>query len=166
MQATLATLPPQDVTSVSDVPESNSSAPVLRVAFASLDGECVDQHFGSAQGFYVWEVGATSQELIAVKHFPKELKDGNEDKLKPKLAWLLGADLVYCGSIGGSAVRQLVSIGVNPVKVKEGPDVEEIVADLQDQLAGEPSALVARILQQKYKNTNTTDNDFEDDWDE
>ena len=95
----------------------------LLVAYASVDGEIVDQHFGSAQGFFVYSVDANGAELVANKPFPKELKDGNEDKLKPKLKWLVGCDMVYCGSIGGSATKQLVSIGVHPVVVKEGPDI-------------------------------------------
>lgn len=121
----------------------------LRIAFASLDGECVDQHFGSAQGFFVYEVGASESRLIASKVFPKEKKDGNEDKLKPRLSWLVGSDLVYCGSVGGSATRQLMALGVTPVVVKAGPDVEDLLAQVQGELSGVPSPLLQRILNSK-----------------
>lgn len=133
---------------VADVSEGS---PHLIVAFASLEGDMVDQHFGSAQAFYVYEVSAEHASVIANKNFAYEKKDGNEDKLKPKLAWLVGCDVVYCGSIGGSATRQLISLGISPLQVKGGPDVEELIESLQAQLAGEPEFWLANILKQKQK---------------
>ena len=123
----------------------------LVVAFASQDGDMVDQHFGSAQGFFVYNVKPDSAELIASTSFGYEKKDGNEDKLKPKLTWLVGSDVVYCGSIGGSATRQLISLGISPIQVKGGPDVEELIEQLQEQLNGEPEFWLANILKQKQK---------------
>ena len=112
------------VASVADVVADEN---LLLVAFASSDGECVNQHFGSAQGFYVYGISGSEANLLASISFPKEKKDGNEDKLKPKLAWLHGSDIVYVGSIGGSATKQLVMLGVHPVVVKGGPEFEEMV---------------------------------------
>ena len=127
----------------------------LVVAFASLDGEMVDQHFGSAQGFFVYEVTADSARLITQKTFGYEKKDGNEDKLKPKLAWLAGCDVVYCGSVGGSATRQLVALGINPVQVKGGPDVEELLGALQRELNGVDAFWLQNILNQKQRQGDT-----------
>ncbi|TVZ38824.1 nitrogen fixation protein NifX [Alteromonadaceae bacterium 2753L.S.0a.02] len=123
----------------------------LIVAFASLEGDMVDQHFGSAQGFFVYDVTAEAATLITSKQFAREAKDGNEDKLKPKLRWLVGSDVVYCGSIGGSATRQLVSLGITPKKVTGGPDVDELIEELQTQLEGEPEFWLANVLKQKQK---------------
>ncbi len=123
----------------------------LLVAFASHEGDIVDQHFGSAQGFFLYAISAGSAGLVAQQSFGYEKKDGNEDKLKPKLSWLVGADVVYCGSIGGSATRQLIALGISPVKVEGGPDVEALVADLQRQLQGTPEPWLANILKRKQK---------------
>ncbi len=136
---------------VSCVAEKVSENANLIVAFASLEGDMVDQHFGSAQGFFVYDVKSDSAELIASKKFDREAKDGNEDKLKPKMKWLVGSDVVYCGSIGGSATKQLVSLGITPLKVSGGPDVDELIESLQAQLAGEPEFWLANILKQKQK---------------
>lgn len=133
---------------VADAPVDDDN---LLVAFASLDGDMVDQHFGSAQAFYLHAVSADSADLIASKSFGIEKKDGNEDKLKPKLAWLAGADIVYCGSIGGSATRQLLALGVHPVKVKGGPDVEELIEELQAQLKGGSESWLEKLIQRKKK---------------
>lgn len=133
------------------VADANIEDDRLLVAFASLDGDMVDQHFGSAQAFFLYAIDVDSAELIGSKNFGVEKKDGNEDKLKPKMAWLAGADIVYCGSIGGSATRQLLALGIHPVKVKGGPDVEELVEELQAQLRGERENWLEKLLQQKSK---------------
>ena len=138
--------------SVECVADAIDNDQAVIVAFASQDGDIVDQHFGSAQAFYTWAITADSAELIASRDFGYEKKDGNEDKLKPKMAWLVGADVVYCGSIGGSATRQLVTLGINPIKVKGGPDVEELVESLQAQLTCDsPEFWLANILSRKRR---------------
>lgn len=133
---------------VADAVDTDSN---LIVAFASLEGDMVDQHFGSAQAFFVYDVCGDEANLIASKNFGYEKKDGNEDKLKPKLSWLVGSDIVYCGSIGGSATRQLVSLGITPMKVSGGPDVDELIESLQAQLNSEPEFWLSNILKQKQK---------------
>jgi nitrogen fixation protein NifX len=149
------------------VADAVSDAQALIVAFASQEGDMVDQHFGSAQAFHVWSVTADSAQPIASHRFGYEKQDGNEDKLKPKLKWLVGADVVYCGSIGGSATRQLVALGINPIQVKGGPDVDELIEALQAQLNGEPEFWLANILKRKR---NSGDDRFDlmadEGWDE
>ncbi|WP_461481253.1 NifB/NifX family molybdenum-iron cluster-binding protein [Porticoccus sp.] len=139
------------MSSVSRVADLPAPADALLVAFASGDGDMVDQHFGSASAFYLYEVSTDNAVLLARQAFGTEKKDCNEDKLKPRLAWLAGADIVYCGSVGGSATRQLVALGINPIQVKGGPDVEELIEGLQRQLNGSPEFWLANILKQKQK---------------
>lgn len=134
---------------VNSVDEVTADPALLMVAFATSDGEMVNQHFGSAQGFHVYGIGSGSAELLATKTFAKEKQDGNEDKLKPKLAWLVGCDLVYCGSVGGSATKQLIALGAHPVVVKGGPDIEEVIEELQAELNGTPSPMLERVLRAK-----------------
>lgn len=161
-----------DVASIADINLANELPDecinsTLVVAFASLDGDCVDQHFGSSQGFYVYYVNRDNSQLIAHRAFAKELKDGNEDKLKAKMAWLVGCDLVYCGSIGGSATKQLIALGATPLKVKEGPDIEELIEQLQTDLS---SATIPPQLQRILTNKQPKNEDrfaaMDDEWDE
>jgi nitrogen fixation protein NifX len=153
-----------EVDSVADVVADEG---LLIVAFASSDGECVNQHFGSSQGFHVYGVSKDEAALLATKVFPKEKKDGNEDKLKPKLAWLHGCDLVYCGSVGGSATKQLITLGAYPVVVKGGPDIEEIIEELQTELDGTLSPMLERVIRQKTAKSDDRFAEMEDEgWDE
>lgn len=140
---------------------------VLIVAFATSDGECVNQHFGSSQGFHVFGISDSKVTLLGTKVFAREKKDGNEDKLKPKLAWLHGSDLVYVGSIGGSATKQLIMLGINPIVVKGGPEIMEITEELQAELNGTLSPMLARVMQQKTGKSDDRFDDIEDEgWDE
>lgn len=136
---------------IESVAEIASTPNELLVAFASSDGEMVDEHFGSAAAFYLYKLNASGGELIAEQRFGQEKRDGNEDKLKPKLTWLAGCDLVYCGSVGGSATRQLIALDISPMQIAEGPEVVDLLAELQKQLAGTPERWLANILRRKAK---------------
>lgn len=137
------------VVEVNSVSEVISSPKTLMVAFASSDGEMVNQHFGSSRGFYVFGIDKDVSALVASKSFIKEKQDGNEDKLKPKLSWLHGCDVVYVGSIGGSASKQLLALGVHPIVVKGGPDIEEVIEEIQQELSTELSPMLVRVMKQK-----------------
>lgn len=145
----MSTLP-----AIQSAAEITADEGTLLVAFASMDGDIVDQHFGSAQAFFLFKVTAEDCELVASHEFGSALRDGNEDKLKPRLAWLAGSDVVYCASIGGSATKQLIALGVNPIQVNGGPDVEELLGNLKDQLKGTPEAWLANILRRKTRSTS------------
>jgi nitrogen fixation protein NifX len=156
-----------ELAEVNSVAEVAADENLLMVAFATSDGECVNQHFGSAQGFHVYGITGDAATLMATKAFPKEKKDGNEDKLKPKLAWLHGSDLVYVGSVGGSATKQLIMLGANPVEVKGGPEIEELIEELQKELNGSLSPMLDRVIKQKQgKNEDRFDEMDEAGWEE
>ena len=153
-----------DVNSVAEIEVAKN---MLLVAFASSDGEIINQHFGSSSGFHVYGIDGNTATPLAVKSFGKEKRDGNEDKLKPKLAWLTGCDLVYCGSAGGSATNQLIKLGVYPVVVKGGPDIEEIIDELQKEITGTMSPMLDRIFKQKIgKDESRFDEMADEEWDE
>lgn len=168
---------PENITEPENVAGIAPEDTTLVVAFASLEGDMVDQHFGSSQAFYVYDVSDSKAELLTHKRFAKALKDGNEDKLIPKLKWLVGCDIVYCGSIGGSATRQLISLGVTPKKVSGGPDVDELIGELQKGLSANSDSefWLTNILRKKnklgsLKSEDTSDqpafvsSDDEEDW--
>lgn len=140
---------------------------LFKVAFATSDGDIVNQHFGSASGFDVYGISGSERRQIAHKRFGKEKQDGKEDKLRPKLAWLTGCDLVYCGSVGGSATRQLLALGIHPVIVKGEPKIDGLIDQLQRELKGTPSPLVARVMRLKSSRSESRfDSMAEETWDD
>jgi nitrogen fixation protein NifX len=110
----------------------------VRIAFATSDRRRVDQHFGSAEGFVVYAVSAEEAVLTDVAEFGDLAQDGNEDKLAAKLKMLEGCAAVYCQAVGASAIRQLLAIGVQPVKVESGAIVAGLIDELQQAMRSTP----------------------------
>ena len=99
----------------------------LQVAFASKDRTHVDQHFGAAEGFVLYLADSTHAKLSGVLEFPPESMDGNENKLSEKIDALRGCAAVFCLAVGGSAVRQLVQAGIQPMRLDTAEPVENIL---------------------------------------
>lgn len=119
---------------------------LLKVAFASSNRSTVDQHFGSSRSFAIYGVNPERARLLSVIEFGELDQDGNEDKLAHKLERLEGCIAVYCRACGASAVRQLMAIGVQPVKVAEDAPIGELIEALQAELREGPSAWLAKAI--------------------
>jgi nitrogen fixation protein NifX len=116
-------------------PQSPNTDLVTTVAFATADGEHINEHFGSARQFVVHALSASTDALVTTKVFPPEAQDGNEDKLKTKLAWLKDYDVMVCAQVGQSAAQQLLRHGVQPIAVEGDPSIRQVVDKLQSEIA-------------------------------
>lgn len=123
----------------------------LKIAFATSDMTTVNQHFGSAKSFAVYAVNQDETQLMEAAQFGVLAQDGNEDKLSVKMDLLDGCAAVYCQAIGASAVNQLMSRGIQPVKVHEGSKISDLLVDLQNELKAGPSSWLAKAIK-KYQN--------------
>jgi nitrogen fixation protein NifX len=127
--------------------DAGDDGSLLKVAFASADREHVDQHFGSSRAFVIYGVNPQQARLLSLAEFGDQEQDGNEDKLVSKLGLLDGCIAVYCRACGASAVRQLLAIGVQPVKVAESARIAELIETLQAELREGPSTWLAKAIQ-------------------
>lgn len=100
---------------------------MLKVAFASDDRAIVNQHFGAAVGFAIYGYDGERWQLLELAEFPPETMDGNETKLPAKIAALAGCAAVYCLAAGGSAVKQLLAAGVQPVRLDDETPIEALL---------------------------------------
>ncbi len=112
-------------------PDETPMNGIVKVAFASTDRKRVDQHFGSAGAFAIYAIGQERTTLLEVVQFEDQRQDGHEDKLAIKLALLEGCAAVYCVAVGGSAIRQLIARGVQPVRVSEGTPIAPLPRELK-----------------------------------
>lgn len=139
----------------------------LKIAFATTDMEHVNQHFGSAKSFAIYAVNPDQVEFLEAAQFGQLQQDGNEDKLAVKLELIKDCCAVYCQAVGASAVKQLVALGIQPVKVNENSPIKQLIQDLQQELKTGPSSWVARAVNQL---TNVDPNRFDEmadeDWQE
>lgn len=103
---------------------------MIRVAFASNDRQRVNQHFGAAEAFAIYDVAPGYSSLVAVGDFPPEAMDGNEGKLAAKVDFLKGCAAVYVMAIGASAIRLLMAGGVQPIRINETDAIEDLLTEV------------------------------------
>ncbi|HZV55490.1 MAG TPA: NifB/NifX family molybdenum-iron cluster-binding protein, partial [Rhodocyclaceae bacterium] len=105
---------------------------MLQVAFATDDRVRVNQHFGASVGFAIFALDGERAKLVSVAEFADDTTmDGNDNKLPTKIATLKGCAAVYCLAVGGSAVRQLIAAGVQPIRLEEETNIERLLGELQ-----------------------------------
>ena len=92
----------------------------VKIAFASSDRRAVNQHFGAAGAFAIYEVGEAEARLIEVAEFIETAMDGHEGKLAAKVELLGDCAAVYCNAVGASAIQQLLLKSIQPMRVDEG----------------------------------------------
>lgn len=139
----------------------------VKVAFASTDMKHVNQHFGSAEAFVIYSVDMEQSKMLEVTQFGDLAQDGNEDKLIEKMTALDGCIAVYTQAVGASAVRQLKTLGIQPVKVPAGTEVSELLKALQEELRTGPATWLARAIESQTPSNPERFDDMEaEGWDE
>jgi nitrogen fixation protein NifX len=118
--------------------------PTLKVAFATTDRKHVNQHFGSAQTFVIYSVSQEQTALVEIAEFGELSQDGHEAKLAGKLELLKGCAAVYCQAVGGSAIRQLIAHGIQPIRVDENTAIEQLLRDFKGELETDSSSWLAK----------------------
>lgn len=136
----------QLVWSIKQEPEA-----VLRVAFASTDRTRVNQHFGAAEGFAVYDVTPEKATLVGVAEFAEEAMDGNEDKLAAKVDFLAGCAAVYVMAIGASAIKKLVAANIQPIRVNEVDAIDDLLLEISKAMHEGGVAWIDRAIAQQDK---------------
>ena len=119
---------------------------MLKVAFATSDRVMVNQHFGASVGFAIHAIDGERAKLVEVAEFPEEAMDGNENKLADKISALSGCAAVYCLAVGGSAVRQLLAGGIQPMRLDDETSIETLLADLRRSVREGGVAWIDRLV--------------------
>ena len=124
---------------------------MLKVAFASTDRTRVNQHFGAAEGFVIYEVTPDKATLVGVAEFAEEAMDGNEDKLGAKVDFLEGCAAVYVMAIGASAIKKLMAKGIQPIRINEIDTVDDLLAEISKATTEGGVAWIDRALAAQAK---------------
>lgn len=121
----------------------------VKIAFATSDRRAVDQHFGAAGAFAIYEMDEREARLIEVAEFIETAMDGHEGKLAAKVELLGDCAAVYCNAAGASAIQQLLAGGIQPMRVDEGTSIEELLSGLQKSLTNVPPLWLAKHLKKQ-----------------
>mgnify|MGYP003487371213 FL=1 len=124
---------------------------MIKVAFASTDRTRVNQHFGAAEGFVVYEVTPDKATLVGVAEFAEEAMDGNEDKLGAKVDFLEGCAAVYVMAIGASAIKKLMAKGVQPIRINEIDAVNDLLSEVSKAMSDGGVAWIDRAIAAQTK---------------
>jgi nitrogen fixation protein NifX len=121
----------------------------VRIAFASSDRRAVNQHFGAAEAFVIYELGERETRLVEVAEFIETAMDGHEGKLAAKVELLGDCAAVYCNAVGASAIQQLLAKSIQPMRVDEGTLIEELLLGLQKNLLNDPPVWLAKHIKKQ-----------------
>jgi len=119
----------------------------MKVAFASTDRVHVDEHFGQAGEFIIWEIGPAEAAFSGVVQVEAETGPGHsDDKIEARSAALADCALVYVAEIGGPAAARLVAKKIHPLKSKQREPIATVAARLQQVLQGSPPPWLRKAM--------------------
>lgn len=116
----------------------------IRIAVASNTGEQLDGHFGSCHRYLIYQLSADELKLIDVRSALEA--DLSEDKNKFRVDLIRDCPVLYVVSIGGPAAAKVIQAYIYPMKIEQGGNAREILADLQQAIATSPPPWLAKIL--------------------
>ena len=134
----------------------------VKIAFATSDRKAVNQHFGAAESFAIYEVSEHDAKLIEVAEFIETAMDGHEGKLAAKVELLGDCAAVYCNAAGASAIQQLLAAGIQPMRVDEGSAIEELLNGLQKNMVEEPPVWLAKHLKKQSGKSFDADEEWQE----
>ncbi len=112
----------------------------MKVAFATTDGINVDEHFGRAGQFAVYELTDKEYRFVEIRKFAegrdteieatRDMGAEHESKVEKKVGKLADCKIIYLTEIGGPSAARLVKKGIMPIKVKEIASIKESLEKL------------------------------------
>ncbi|NJC89177.1 MAG: nitrogen fixation protein NifX [Desulfuromonas sp.] len=119
----------------------------MKVAFASTDKVHIDEHFGQAEQFYLWDIGPDVAAFSGVVQVKAEIEAGHsDDKIEARAAALADCALVYVAEIGGPAAARLVAKKIHPLKSKDRESIIDVVGKLQEVLRNSPPPWLRKAM--------------------
>jgi nitrogen fixation protein NifX len=117
----------------------------MRVAFTSTDGRTIDEHFGQAGTFWIWEVGPDRAEPVGPVS-PLARGDDEEDRIAARANAVADCTIVYTMRIGGPAAAKLVARRIHPMKTGEAVGIDGVIGQLQAVLRGSPPPWLRKAM--------------------
>ena len=92
----------------------------MRVAVVSSDVKVINQHFGKASRFLIFEIGDGKTELVEARENTPVCGSGenghSDDSLVRTISLISDCQVVLCARIGGGAEEELRKNGILPLE--------------------------------------------------
>jgi len=129
----------------------------MKVAFATTDGENVDEHFGRAGMFAVYEFTESGFRFVELRKFSEGMDKSvvdtrdmgplHDNAVQGKIDRLADCKLIYLTEIGGPSAARLVKKGIMPMKVKEPVSIESALGQLKETIRKSPPPWLRKAMQ-------------------
>jgi nitrogen fixation protein NifX len=129
----------------------------MKVAFATTDGTTIDEHFGRAGMFAVYDLKKDGYTFLEIRKFSdgrdsaiEETRGSgaiHDDMVQKKVDKLADCRIIYLTEIGGPSAARLVKKGIMPVKVKENVSIEESLIKLAQTVSTAPPPWLRKALE-------------------
>ncbi len=117
----------------------------MKVGFATTDNILINDHFGWAKNFAIYEINQEGFRFLENRHFEEdEIEELN--KIDKKIEGLKDLKIIFVESIGGTAAARVVKSGIHPVKSKPNDKIEDVMKDLKTVLSGNPPPWLKKII--------------------
>ena len=130
---------------------------IMKVAFATTDGKSVDEHFGRAGMFAIYDIMETGHLFVEMRTFAdgmdmavvdtKDMGALHDDAVQNKVDRLADCKLIYLTEIGGPSAARLVKKGIMPMKVRETIPIEEALKQLSATISKSPPPCFRNAMQ-------------------
>ena len=130
----------------------------MKVGFATTDGINVDEHFGRAGMFTVYEMTPSEYRFLETRQFADGMDldivssrgtgQVHDDLIDAKVGKMADCKIIYLTEIGGPAAAKLVRKGIMPVKVKEPVSIKESMDRLLETYKATPPPWMKKAMNQ------------------
>jgi nitrogen fixation protein NifX len=127
----------------------------MKVAFATTDNINVNEHFGRAGSFAVYEMTEEGHRFVEIRKFAdgmdRTVMDSrdtgplHESAVQNKVDRMSDCKLIYLTEIGGPSAARLVQKGIMPMKVKEVA-IESALKQLADTIKTSPPPWLKKAM--------------------
>ncbi len=131
----------------------------MKVAFATTDGKQVNEHFGRAGMFAIYETTEGGFHFVEMRKFAdgmdmavvdtKDVGSLHDDAVQNKVDRLADCKLIYLTEIGGPSAARLVKKGIMPMKVKEIVSIESALDQLGETIRKSPPPWLRKAMQKE-----------------
>jgi nitrogen fixation protein NifX len=128
----------------------------MKVAFATSNGQQVDEHFGRAGMFAIYEFTDREFHFVEMRQFAngmgmavvdtKDMGALHDDAIQNKVDRLSDCKLIYLTEIGGPSAARLVKKGIMPMKVKEIVFIESALNQLMGTIKKSPPPWLRKAM--------------------
>jgi len=117
----------------------------MKVAFATKDLNMIDEHFGWAKQFAIYEINKNGSEFVEVVKTSEDIEE-EDVKIRSKINALKDSSIVYCQAIGPTAAAKVIQSKIHPMKVTDVTPIADAIEQLVKMLNGNPPPWIKRIL--------------------